>query len=142
MFIQPAQRGASYWGILAMVAIAAVGLQFGVVAGQAYLDDLTINKTIEDRVRAIANDQSGSEGKFMSTVQSQLEMNNMRTLKAEDIMTVQGSGSSLKIHKNYEVRKKFMGNIDLVMHYERIFDKANPAGQAVEQPSAPTPAKP
>lgn len=129
------QRGVSYWGVLAMIAIAAVMIQFSVVAGQAYLDDMTINKTIEERLRATEGDQGGFEGKFLETTQAQMEMNNVRTLNAADIMTVEGSGPTLVIHKNYEVRKNFMGNMDLIIHFERVFDRENPAGKDVDKPT-------
>ncbi len=132
-----AQAGISYWGVLGLMAIAALGLQFGVTAGQAYLDDLTINKTIEERIRANAQDAGLFEEKFLSSVQSQLEMNNVRNLKADEIMTVEGQGKDLVVHKNYEVRKHFLGNMDLIIHYERIFDAANPAGKDVDKPSEP-----
>lgn len=114
------QAGISYWGVMSMIMVFAVTAQFGIVAAPAYLDDVTIDKVIEDRLRVAKNTDNYSE--LERSIQKQLELNNMQTVKTEDILTITTDGG-VKVHKQYEVRKKFISNIDLVMHFEKTFDQ-------------------
>jgi len=49
-------------------------------------------------------------------------MNNIRDVKFDDIATV-STQDGLQVTKKYEVRKNFMLNIDLVLTFEKSFDK-------------------
>lgn len=114
------QAGISYWGVMSMITIFAVAAQFGIIAAPAYLDDVTIDKVIEDRLRVAKNTDSYSE--LERSIEKQLELNNMQTVKVKEILTIT-TEDGVKVHKKYEVRKKFFSNIDLVMHFEKTFDQ-------------------
>ena len=114
------QAGISYWGVMLMIMVFAVTAQFSIVAAPAYLDDVTIDKVIEDRLRVAKNTDNYSE--LERSIQKQLELNNMQAVKTEDILTITTEGG-IKVHKKYEVRKKFISNMDLVMHFEKTFDQ-------------------
>lgn len=114
------QRGVSYWGIVALIFIAFFGLQFFLAVGSAYFDDMTINKIVEERLKAEPNNPDPTT--LMSGLNQQFDMNGIRDVKAEDRLTITDSGGT-QVIKKYEVRHTFIGNIDLVVHFEKTFDQ-------------------
>ena len=61
--------------------------------------------------------------KFRQQMGQRLEMNNIRDLKFDEIAKVTNT-DGLQVHKNYEIRKNFILNIDLVMKFEKDFDQS------------------
>lgn len=114
------QKGISYWGVVAMIFIAFIGIQFFVAAGSAYYDDFTLNKTITERLKSAPNDMSADS--LMSSFSQQFDMNGLRDIKPADRLKVTNDGG-IEVIKNYEVRNKFVGNIDLVVHFEKTFNQ-------------------
>ncbi len=114
------QAGISYWSIMALIMVSVLMVQFAIIAGPAYMDDMTLNKIIEDRLRATGNGMSYPN--FVGEVGSQLTLNGLRDMKAADMLTVTTNGG-LKIQKKYEVRKNFISNIDIVIHFDKTFDQ-------------------
>lgn len=114
------QRGVSYWGIVALIFIAFFGLQFSLAVGNAYMDDFTINKIVEERLKAEPNGIDPTT--LMNGFNQQFDMNGLRDMKAEDRLTVVNDGG-IQVIKKYEVRHNFIGNIDVVVHFEKTFDQ-------------------
>lgn len=115
------QRGISYWGVVALILIAFIGIQFSMAAGSAYYDDFAINKIITERLKAAPNDISADS--LMSSFSQQFDMNGFRDIKPVDRLQVVNDGSGLEVVKKYEVRNKFIGNMDLVVHFEKTFNQ-------------------
>ncbi len=115
------QRGISYWGVVALIFIAFLGIQFFTAVGSAYLDDFTINKIITERLKTVSSDTSSDT--LMSSFNQQFDMNGLRDIKAADRLTIVNDGSGLDVIKKYEVRNKFLGNVDVVVHFEKTFDQ-------------------
>ena len=121
------QKGISYWGVMLLLFVAFIVIQFSVAVGGAYFDDLTMNKVITERLKTATPDQSTPEI-LMREFTQQFDMNGLRDIIPEDRMTIT-TDSGVQVLKKYEVRKKFLGNVDLVVHFEKTFDqKAIQAG--------------
>jgi hypothetical protein len=115
------QRGISYWGVVSLIFVVFFGLQFFLAVGSAYMDDFTINKIVEERLKAEPNDVDSAS--LMTGLDQQF-----RDITAADRMSVTNDGG-VEVIKKYEVRHNFIGNIDLVVHFEKKFDqKAIKAG--------------
>lgn len=114
------QRGISYWGVVALIFIVFIGIQFFMAAGSAYMDDFTLNKIIVERLKTAPNDMPIPQ--LMSSFDQQFDMNGLRDIKAVDRLKVTND-SGIEVIKNYEVRNKFIGNMDLVVHFEKTFDQ-------------------
>ncbi len=120
------QRGISYWGVVALIFIVFLGIQFFMAAGSAYSDDLALNKIVTERLKAAPNDINPEA--LMSSFSQQFDMNGLRDIKPADRLKVTNDGG-LEVLKKYEVRNKFIGNMDLVVHFEKTFNqKAIKAG--------------
>lgn len=115
------QRGISYWGVVAMIFIAFIGIQFFMAAGSAYYDDFAINKIVTERLKSAPNDISADI--LMNSFNQQFDMNGLRNIKAVDRLKVVNDGSGIEVVKKYEVRNKFIGNMDLVVHFEKTFNQ-------------------
>lgn len=121
------QKGISYWGVVAMIFIAFIGIQFFMAAGSAYYDDMAINKIVTERLKAVPNDVNPET--LMNSFNQQFDMNGLRDVKAVDRLKVTNDGGGIEIIKDYEVRNKFMGNMDIIVHFEKTFNqKAIKAG--------------
>jgi len=114
------QQGASYIGILLGIIALAFMLKIIVAVWPLYWDDRVINKLIADEMKNSPAEITPS--KFNSQMGQHFDMNNIRDIKFEDIATV-STKDGLQVTKKYEVRKNFMLNIDLVLTFEKSFDK-------------------
>ena len=114
------QQGTSYIGILLGIIAAAFLLKIIVAVAPLYIDDRTMNQQIAEQVKNSPADITPA--KFVTEVGKRFEMNSIRETKFSDIATVT-TKDGLQVTKKYEVRKNFMLNIDLVLTFERSFDK-------------------
>lgn len=114
------QQGTSYIGILLGIIALAFMLKIIVAVWPLYWDDHAIDQQIVEQIKNSPADITPS--KFSSEVGKRLEMNNIRDIKFDDIATV-STQDGLQVTKKYEVRKNFMLNIDIVLTFEKSFDK-------------------
>ncbi len=114
------QKGMSYWSIVALLFIAFLGVQFSLAVGGVYLDDFTINKIITERLRAAPRDTNPEA--LLRELSQQFDMNGIRDVKIGDYLTITTEGG-IEVIKKYEVRKSFIGNIDLVVNFKKTFDQ-------------------
>ncbi len=120
MINMKAQRGASYWGIMVGIMLAVLVIKAALITWPAYWDNRLINASIEEKLRSSS---SSDPAQFIQELEQQFSLNNLRDVKAKDIMKVSNSGGELVVQLDYEVRKNFMGNVDLVMSFEKQFDQ-------------------
>lgn len=120
MINMKAQRGASYWGIMIGLMLAVVVIKAALITWPAYWDNRLINASIEEKLRT---SNSSDPAKFVQELEQQFSLNNLRDVKAKDIMKVSNSGGGLVVQVDYEVRKNFMANVDLVVSFEKQFDQ-------------------
>jgi hypothetical protein len=59
-----------------------------------------------------------------SQLSKRLDMNGIRDVKIKEIMQVTNT-EGLQVKKEYEVRKPFLLNIDLVLKFEKSFDQSS-----------------
>ena len=114
------QKGISYWGVVALIFIAFIGIQLFMAAGGAYFDDFTMNKVITERLKTVPND-TGVDS-FMNSMSQQFDMDGLRDVKPAERMKVTND-DGLEVIKQYEVRNKFIGNMDIVVHFEKTFNQ-------------------
>ncbi|EMN1944459.1 DUF4845 domain-containing protein [Acinetobacter baumannii] len=120
--MRKAQQGTSYLAILFGVVIFAIAVKAVLAAWPAYWDDRVINNQITELMQQSSADITPQ--KFMTQMDQRLEMNNIRDLHFKEIAEVFNQ-PSLTVKKKYEVRKPFLLNIDLVLTFEKSFDKTS-----------------
>ncbi|HCV3093316.1 TPA: DUF4845 domain-containing protein [Acinetobacter baumannii] len=120
--MRKAQQCTSYLAILFGVVIFAIAVKAVLAVWPAYWDDRVINNQITELMQQSSADITPQ--KFMTQMDQRLEMNNIRDLHFKEIAEVFNQ-PSLTVKKKYEVRKPFLLNIDLVLTFEKSFDKTS-----------------
>ena len=114
------QQGASYIGILIAIIGFAFLVKIAIAVWAPYWDDRVIDGQIAELLQSSPKDISPSE--FESKMGQRFEMNGIRDIKFKDIAQVMNA-DGLQVKKDYEIRKPFLLNIDLVLKFEKSFDQ-------------------
>ncbi len=114
------QQGASYIGILIAIIGFAFLAKIVIAVWAPYWDDRVIDGQIAELLQNSPKDISPSE--FESKIGQRFEMNGIRDIKFKDIAQVMNT-DGLQVKKDYEIRKPFLLNIDLVLKFEKSFDQ-------------------
>ena len=116
------QQGASYIGILVAIIGFAFLAKIVIAVWAPYWDDRVIDGQIAELLQNSPKDISPSE--FESKIGQRFEMNGIRDIKFKDIAQVMNT-DGLQVKKDYEIRKPFLLNIDLVLKFEKNFDQSS-----------------
>ena len=115
------QKGASYIAILFAVIGFAFMAKVLVAVWGPYLDDRLVDKQIEDQLQN--GPKNLSPAKFVSEMDKRFNMN-MIDMKFVDIAQVTDV-DGIQVKKDYEIRKPFLLNIDIVLKFEKSFDQSS-----------------
>ena len=114
------QQGASYIGILIAIIGFAFLAKIVIAVWAPYWDDRVIDGQIAELLQSSPKNISPSE--FETKMGQRFEMNGIRDIKFKDIAQVMNT-DGLQVKKDYEIRKPFLLNIDLVLKFEKSFDQ-------------------
>lgn len=114
------QQGASYIGILIAIIGFAFLAKIVIAVWAPYWDDRVIDGQIAELLQSSPKNISPSE--FESKMGQRFDMNGIRDLKFDEIAQVMNT-DGLQVKKDYEIRKPFLLNIDLVLKFEKSFDQ-------------------
>ena len=114
------QQGASYIGILIAIIGFAFLAKIVIAVWAPYWDDRVIDGQIAELLQSSPKNISPSE--FESKMGQRFDMNGIRDLKFDEIAQVMNT-DGLQVKKDYEIRKPFLLNIDLVLKFEKNFDQ-------------------
>lgn len=116
------QQGVSYIAILFAIMGFAFMAKVVIAVWAPYFDDRMINSQIEEVFQSSSKNIQPAE--FESQLSKRLDMNGIRDVKIKEIMQVTNT-EGLQVKKEYEVRKPFLLNIDLVLKFEKSFDQSS-----------------
>ncbi len=115
------QKGASYIAILLAVIGFAFMAKIAIAVWGPYVDDRLINNQIEEQLQN--GPKNLSPAKFVSEMDKRFNMN-MIDMKFVDIAQVTDV-DGIQVKKDYEIRKPFLLNIDIVLKFEKSFDQSS-----------------
>jgi hypothetical protein len=115
------QRGASYFAILFAIVGFAFIAKIAIAVWGPYWDDRVLDGQIEELLKSAPANMNPAD--FVKQMDKRLTMNNIQDLQFANTAQVTNT-QGLQVHKNYEIRKNFMMNIDLVMKFEKDFDQS------------------
>lgn len=125
--MRASQRGMSYWSILSIVSLVALIIKVVATIGPVYLDYYTIDKMIQAKFRDPQVDAFELKT-FTSDLSAQMDRNNIRDRKIEDLMVIRREGNKTIIDLDYEERKNLMSNLDMVAHFKKSYSSEKPDG--------------
>ncbi|AVH14551.1 DUF4845 domain-containing protein [Acinetobacter indicus] len=120
------QQGASYIAILVAIIGFAFMAKIAVAVWGAYFDDRMLDNQIKEQL--IHGPKNLSPQQFIGEMDKRLSMNNIRDIKFADVAQVTNV-DGLQVKKDYEIRKPFLLNIDIVMKFEKSFDQSSVQAQ-------------
>lgn len=112
-----AQRGASILGIMIAVIVFAVAVKLFTSVGPAYYDYYTIDKIISSLFR---DGRGNTVEDFKRGLSDRFQINNIRN-KSPDDFSYKFEDRKLVVELDYEVREKFVGNLDFIMHFKKTY---------------------
>ncbi|WP_151791783.1 DUF4845 domain-containing protein [Acinetobacter soli] len=118
--MRKSQWGASYLGVFLGIIVFALVLKAAVAVVPAYWDDRIINNQIDALMRE--SPRNIAVDKFVTQMNQRLDMNSVRDVRFNEIAKVTNKGG-LRVSKQYEVRRPFLFNIDLVIKFEKNFEQ-------------------
>ena len=114
------QKGLTGLSIIALLAMLAFFVALALATFPVYYDQFTVSSQVKG-----LNDVDGisqmSEGQILDRLMKRFQIDNVTSVKEEDI-EVSKNGDQVKVIVNYEVRKGFIGNIDLVLFFDNEYD--------------------
>lgn len=116
------QQGASYIAILIAIIGFAFMAKVAIAVWGPYFDDRMLDNQIEEQL--LNGPKNLSPQKFIGEMDKRLSMNNIRDIKFADVAQVTNV-DGLQVKKEYEIRKPFLLNIDIVMKFEKSFDQSS-----------------
>ncbi len=125
--MRSSQRGLSYWSILFGVSFFALILKVAATVGPIYLDYITIDKMLQAKFRETQVDKF-EVAQFAKDLQAQMDRNNIRDRKVDDLMVLSRDGQKLLVELDYEERKNLMANLDVVVHFKKSYSADKPDG--------------
>lgn len=120
--MRKAQQGTSYVAVMLVVICIAFVIKVAVALWAPYFDDRMINNQIVELMQDSPKNMLPDE--FVTKMDQRLAMNRLSDLKFQEIAKVSNQ-NGLIVEKNYELRKPFLLNIDLVLKFEKNFDQSS-----------------
>jgi hypothetical protein len=114
------QQGASYIAILIAIIGFAFLAKIAIAVWGPYWDDRVVDGQITELMQSSPKNIAPSE--FEKQMGQRFDMNGIRDIKFQDIAQVMNT-DGLQVKKEYEIRKPFLLNIDLVLKFEKSFDQ-------------------
>lgn len=111
------QKGMSYISLLFLVAVAGGLVKVVTTIGPTYYDNYTIDKII---VSLFRDGRANNIDDFKRALSDRFQINNIRDKSPEDF-NYRMDDKKLIVDVDYEVRKPFIGNLDVVMHFKKTY---------------------
>lgn len=118
------QRGMSYVGFMFTAMLFAGAVKVVTTIGSDYYDNYTIGKMVRS---IIAEGRTDSVETFKRALSDRFQINSIRNRSPDDF-EYRMDGKNLVVIVDYEVRKSFVGNLDIVMHFNKTYNSELKAG--------------
>lgn len=112
------QKGMSFFGGLAVVALVIFAALIAMKVIPIYLDHFALRKI----VTSINDDQSvkvGSVRELRSQISKGMQINSIRDINADDAIKITETGpNTYTVNIKYEERAPLLQNVDLLVHFD------------------------
>lgn len=109
------QRGMTLTGWMTVIALILFFAMLGMKIGPIYLENLTVKDVVESlKDEPLITKRSASQVKSM--IMKRLDINGVYDLKSDHVV-VKKSPGIMKVSIDYQVQKKMVGNIDILVTF-------------------------
>lgn len=120
------QRGIGYIAIMILIALVAFLIKVITVAAPPYIDNFYMDSAIKGVLKDSEANNS-SIGDIKAALSSRFQINNITDQSPSDL-TYSKEGNAITVGVDYEVRKPFIGNMDVVMKFKKSYSSEENAG--------------
>ncbi len=112
------QKGMSFFGWLAVIALIIFGLVIVMKLAPIYMEHFTLRKIVTE-VNEDPTIKIGSLRDFHSHIEKGMQINSIRDIKVKDAITITASGTdAYTVVIKYEVRSPIIQNVDALVHFD------------------------
>ncbi|AKH19659.1 DUF4845 domain-containing protein [Sedimenticola thiotaurini] len=109
------QKGMTLTGWMTVIALILFFAMLGMKIGPIYLQNLTVKDVVESlKDEPLITKRSSSQVKSM--IMKRLDINSVYDLKSDNV-TVKKSPGIMKVSIDYQVQKKLVGNMDILVTF-------------------------
>lgn len=112
------QQGVTMITIALGLVLLAFFVLIAVTVWPVYMENFNVNSHLE-RLENDSKVKSMTKTELLLTIQKRLGIDDVKSVEAEDITITGEPGSGYTVEVDYEVRKEFLGNVDLVIYFNR-----------------------
>lgn len=115
------QKGASFFGWLAVIALLVFGMVIAMKLVPIYMDHYSLRNIITT-VNEDPNVKVNSLRDLNMYIEKGMRLNGIRDIKAKDAVTTTQSGqNAYTVVLKYEVRAPLLNTVDLLVHFDETF---------------------
>jgi hypothetical protein len=112
------QKGMSFFGLLAVIALLIFGLVIAMKLVPIYLDHFSLREMVT-KINEDPTIKINSIRDFNSYIDKGMQINSIRDIDAREAITITASGTdAYTVIINYEVRAPALQNVDLLVHFD------------------------
>ena len=112
------QKGMSFFGWLAVIALIIFGLVIVMKLAPIYMEHFTLRKIVTE-VNEDPSIKIGSLRDLHSHIEKGMQINSIRDIKARDAIAITASGAdAYTVVIKYEVRSPIIQNVDALVHFD------------------------
>ena len=116
------QKGMSFFGWLAILVLVAFFASAAFKLIPHYMD----NNALEKAIMAVEEDKALGDkiitvADFYGHISKNMQINSIRDLKMDEILTVSKNNNDFIAHLKYEKREPLIKNIDLVVSFDKEY---------------------
>lgn len=114
MKLRHAQQGMSLIGMMVVAVVAGFFILLGLKLVPTYLEYFSVLSVLE----SVKNEGASNAIEARQKIQRRFDVNDVNTVTMKDIR-INDRGSFIDIKVKYEVRKQLLGNVDLVITFDK-----------------------
>ena len=113
------QKGLTTISIAVILAMLAFFVALALATLPVYYDQFTVSSQVEG-LEEVEGLSKMSESQILDRLMKRFQIDNVKAVREEDI-EINKNPDKLEVLVNYEVRKSFIGNIDLVLYFDNEY---------------------
>ncbi len=113
------QSGMSALGLIATIAVVVAFVVLTLRLGPHYIDFRTLQAVMGDLPGAEVHEMD--KRAILETLQKRFKINNLRSFRARDVISIDRNKSGTTILINYEIREPLLGNADIVLTFNESY---------------------
>lgn len=111
------QRGATFLGMLVIIAILGSGLYAGIRLTPIYLEYFAVVRAM-NQIAKSEDGASVSPAELRRLLDNRWAIEDIKSLDTKDVKIVK-QGSGVEMHASYRAETPFVGNVSLVVDFDR-----------------------